>query len=50
MTFLLVALIAGALGFGAFAGTVFAAAKIVFVAALVAFLVLALAGYSRSRS
>ncbi len=44
MTFLLVALIAGALGFGAFVGTVFAAAKIVFVVALLAFLVSALVG------
>ena len=50
MTFLLVALIAGALSFGAFVGTVFAAAKIVFVVALLAFLVSALVGYSRSIS
>ncbi len=50
MTFLPVALIAGALGFGAFVGTVFAAAKIVFVVALLAFLVSALVGYSRSMS
>ncbi len=50
MTFLLVALIAAALGFGAFVGTVFAAAKIVFVVALLAFLVSALVGYSRSMS
>jgi uncharacterized membrane protein YtjA (UPF0391 family) len=50
MSFLLVALIAGALGFGAFAGTAFAAAKIAFVVALLAFLVSALVGYSRSMS
>ena len=50
LTFLLVALIAGALGFGAFAGSVFIAAKIVFAVALLAFLVSALVGYSRSLS
>lgn len=50
MAFLLVALIAGALGFGAFAGSVFVAAKFVFVGALLAFLVSALIGYSRSMS
>jgi uncharacterized membrane protein YtjA (UPF0391 family) len=46
--FLVIALIAGALGFGIVAGTAFAAAKIVFVVALVAFLisgVLGVAGY-----
>jgi uncharacterized membrane protein YtjA (UPF0391 family) len=37
--FLVIALIAGALGFGIVAGTAFAAAKIVFVLALLAFLI-----------
>jgi uncharacterized membrane protein YtjA (UPF0391 family) len=45
--FLIIALIAGALGFGVVAGTAFAAAKIVFVVALLAFLVSAVLGYSR---
>jgi uncharacterized membrane protein YtjA (UPF0391 family) len=39
ITFLVIALIAGLLGFGVVAGTAFAAAKIVFVVALVAFLI-----------
>ncbi len=39
LTFLLVALLAGALGFGAFVGSVFVAAIVVFVVALLAFLV-----------
>jgi uncharacterized membrane protein YtjA (UPF0391 family) len=47
ITFLIIALIAGALGFGGVAGTAFAAAKIVFVVALLAFLVSAVLGYSR---
>jgi uncharacterized membrane protein YtjA (UPF0391 family) len=47
ITFLIIALIAGALGFGVVAGTAFAAAKIVFVVALLAFLVSAVLGYSR---
>jgi uncharacterized membrane protein YtjA (UPF0391 family) len=34
ITFLIIALIAGALGFGVVAGTAFAAAKIIFVVAL----------------
>jgi uncharacterized membrane protein YtjA (UPF0391 family) len=37
--FLVIALIAGALGFGIVAGTAFAAAKIVFVVALLGFLI-----------
>ena len=37
--FLVIALIAGLLGFGVVAGTAFAAAKIVFVVALIAFLI-----------
>jgi len=49
ITFLIIALIAGALGFGIVAGTAFAAAKIVFVVALLAFLVSAVFGYSRRR-
>ena len=47
ITFLIIALIAGALGFGVVAGTAFAAAKIVFVVALIAFLVSAVLGYTR---
>ena len=39
IAFLIVALIAGALGFGVVAGTAFAAAKIIFVVALLACLV-----------
>ena len=39
IAFLVIALIAGALGFGAVAGTAFAAAEIVFVVALIAFLI-----------
>jgi uncharacterized membrane protein YtjA (UPF0391 family) len=47
ITFLIIALIAGALGFGIVAGTAFAAAKIIFIVALVAFLISAVLGYSR---
>jgi uncharacterized membrane protein YtjA (UPF0391 family) len=47
ITFLVIALIAGALGFGVVAGTAFAAAKIVFVVALVAFLISGVLGFSR---
>jgi uncharacterized membrane protein YtjA (UPF0391 family) len=47
ITFLIIALIAGALGFGLVAGTAFAAAKIIFVVALIAFLISAFMGYSR---
>jgi len=47
ITFLIIALIAGALGFGVVAGTAYAAAKIVFVVALIAFLISAMLGYSR---
>jgi len=46
IAFLIIALIAGALGFGVVAGTAFGAAKIVFVVALFAFLVSAVLGYS----
>ena len=47
IAFLIVALIAGALDFGVVAGTAFAAAKIVFIVALIAFLISAFLGYSR---
>jgi uncharacterized membrane protein YtjA (UPF0391 family) len=47
ITFLLVALIAAALGFGGVAGTTMSAAQIVFVVALVAFLISAVMGYRR---
>ena len=45
--FLIIALIAGALGFGVVAGTAFVAAKIIFVVALIAFLISAALGFSR---
>jgi uncharacterized membrane protein YtjA (UPF0391 family) len=45
--FLVIALIAGALGFGVVAGTAFAAAKIVFVVALIAFLISGVLGLTR---
>ena len=47
ITFLVIALIAAVLGFGGIAGTAIAAAKIVFVVALLAFLISAALGYSR---
>lgn len=47
ITFLLVALIAAALGFGGIAGTVMSVAQIVFVVALVAFVISAVMGYMR---
>lgn len=47
IAFLVIAVIAGVLGFGAAAGTAFAAAKIVFMVALIAFLISAALGYSR---
>ena len=47
ITFLIVALIAAALGFGGIAGTAIVAAKLVFVVALVAFAVSALFGLAR---
>jgi len=47
ITFLVIALIAGALGFGVVAGTAFAAAKIVFVVALIGFLISGAPGYAR---
>ena len=47
ITFLIIALIAAALGFGGVAGTAIVAAKLVFVVALVAFVVSALFGLAR---
>jgi uncharacterized membrane protein YtjA (UPF0391 family) len=47
LAFLVIALIAAALGFGVVAGTAFAAAKIVFVVALIAFLISGVLGYTR---
>jgi uncharacterized membrane protein YtjA (UPF0391 family) len=47
IAFLIVALIAGLLGFGVVAGTAFAAAKVIFVIALLAFLVSAVVDVSR---
>jgi uncharacterized membrane protein YtjA (UPF0391 family) len=47
ITFLIIALIAAALGFGGIAGTAIVAAKLVFVVALVAFAVSALFGLAR---
>ncbi len=47
IAFLIIALIAGALGFGVVAGTAFAAANIIFIVALIAFLISAALGFSR---
>jgi uncharacterized membrane protein YtjA (UPF0391 family) len=47
IAFLIIALIAGLLGFGVVAGTAFAAAKVIFVIALLAFLVSAVVDVSR---
>jgi uncharacterized membrane protein YtjA (UPF0391 family) len=47
IAFLVIALMAGALGYGVLAGTAFAAAKIIFVLALVAFLISAVVEVSR---
>jgi uncharacterized membrane protein YtjA (UPF0391 family) len=46
ITFLVIALIAGLLGFGVVAGTAFAAAKIIFVVALIAFLISGVLGFT----
>jgi uncharacterized membrane protein YtjA (UPF0391 family) len=46
IAFLIVALIAGLLGFGVVAGTAFAAAKVVFVLALIGFLISGVLGLS----
>jgi uncharacterized membrane protein YtjA (UPF0391 family) len=50
ITFLVVALIAGALGFGVIAGVAFEAAKIVFFVAILLFVVSVIAGLLRGRS
>ena len=47
VSFLIIALIAAALGFGALAGTAMAAAKIIFIVALIAFAISALVGFAR---
>jgi uncharacterized membrane protein YtjA (UPF0391 family) len=47
IAFLIIALIAGVLGFGIIAGTAFAAAKVIFVIALLAFLVSGVVEVSR---
>jgi uncharacterized membrane protein YtjA (UPF0391 family) len=47
IAFLIIALIAGLLGFGIMAGTAFAAAKVIFVIALLAFLVSGVVEVSR---
>jgi uncharacterized membrane protein YtjA (UPF0391 family) len=47
IAFLVIALIAAALGFGGVAGTAIVAAKMVFVVAIIAFLVSALLGVAR---
>jgi len=44
---LVIAIIAGILGFGAVAGTAFSVAKIVFIVALIAFLISGVLGYTR---
>ena len=49
LMFLVVALIAAALGFGGVAGTAMVAAKLVFVVALIAFAISALMGFTRRR-
>lgn len=45
--FVIIALIPGALGFGVVAGIAFAAAKIIFVVTLIAFVISAVLGFSR---
>lgn len=47
IAFLIIAVIAGVLGFGAVAGTAFAAAKIIFVVAVILFIVSAVLGFTR---
>ena len=49
LTFLVIALIAAALGFGGLAGTAIEIAKIIFFVAIVLFLLSAVFGYTRSR-
>jgi uncharacterized membrane protein YtjA (UPF0391 family) len=50
LTFLIVALIAAALGFGGIAGTAVGIAKIIFFVAIILFLISAVAGAMRGRS
>lgn len=47
ITFLVIALVAAALGFGGIAGTAMSAAQIVFVVALIAFAISAFMGVAR---
>jgi uncharacterized membrane protein YtjA (UPF0391 family) len=47
LTFLIIALIAAVLGFGGIAGTAVGIAKIIFVVAIILFLISAVFGYSR---
>ena len=47
IAFLIIALIAGLFGFGVVGGTAFAAAKAIFVVALLAFLIWGVAGVTR---
>jgi uncharacterized membrane protein YtjA (UPF0391 family) len=47
LTFLVIALIAAALGFGGIAGTAMSAAKIILIVALIAFAISALVGFAR---
>lgn len=50
ITFLIIALIAAALGFGGIAGTAVGIAKIIFFVAIVLFLISAIVGMMRGRS
>lgn len=50
ITFLVIALIAAALGFGGIAGTAVGIAKIIFFVAIVLFLISAIIGMMRGRS
>lgn len=50
LMFLIVALIAAALGFGGVAGTAMSAAQIIFFVALIAFAISAVIGLMRGRS
>jgi uncharacterized membrane protein YtjA (UPF0391 family) len=50
VTFLVVALVAGLLGFGGIAGTSIEIAKIIFFIAVVLFLVSAVVGFARGRT
>lgn len=49
LTFLVIALIAAALGFGGIAGTAVSIAKLIFVVALIAFAISVVAGLIRGR-